>query len=972
MASERSPKRRRTGNATVSANAIAQANATLQVFLGQQQNRWMQGYAPPSTTNGESSAVSSARKERDTLATSRGNREQEPNAEGATRRTDAQFHGGLNVVEYESPTIINGPSAIPESIPTGTLDSMARTAAQPGLPSPAASDENGASPTVGVQKPANQIGSAIQPGVRPTRGRPPSTDHSHPAAIQTGSPAHRVHQQGPSRQRQQHSQTPSTSINFNRFVNVQTAGQLPPNAHGRSSPLVPSQPFVPAPQTPHQAQDSMLSQMVMFQRYQAFRKKEAPKYQLSGVDRGRLQLLEQAIDRADLFYIVLSQIHCLTNTPDLIPKSAQGLDPRCFQYLDSLICSTDSLSPNVREWLSTFPAPILKIYFSTQSAAIYEPMVAQVEESLRLLPQHWDRIVTESKSRQAPPLVEDLYDTFRLPSAVFQTTAFRAISRLVLDPDQFMWPEKGIDRLEILHKMDQMWFTQNSRRSPEEKSWAYRAFRITKEAWRAHEQRIREQQRQQPQNGQNQQPPHFIYPPDAFAAFQPRVGNFIPVVSATAMHYQTAAQQQQAMIATGLSLAQNPQRCLHPSITPAMRQQAAMAQPQNGPLMPQKQLAIPGFVYPRENEMPRAQPTNPDPIRSALHQAHLRSPTLGRVEAHPGAPRLYRHINGFALSPKKINKDLPVQTITFDIPQQNFERIPATVPSKRAGEPPSRPLTENSHTYRLRCASYPSDIGFPSESTWVVADNYWPENLYLEFNGVMLEPRRKLHHNRYLPIDLTHLVKHGENSIKAIVNRTSTDPRAFEYVLAVEIVGVTSHESIKTQLRTISAADTLKAIKTSLSSGNDDDDLAVTSSNLTIKLFDPYSSSKIFDTPVRGSACSHKDCFDLETFLSVCKREKPGWPTLVDCWRCPLCRGDVRPQTLIIDGFLVEVRKQLEKRNLLSTRAIVIEADGSWKPKEEERTGVRSPSLEREERSSSEKNVTSSASKKAVEIIEID
>lgn len=66
----------------------------------------------------------------------------------------------------------------------------------------------------------------------------------------------------------------------------------------------------------------------------------------------------------------------------------------------------------------------------------------------------------ESKKREAPPLVEELLDVFELPSPVFHRTAFRAICRLILQPGEFLYPEKGIDRLEYLHTLDQMWFAR--------------------------------------------------------------------------------------------------------------------------------------------------------------------------------------------------------------------------------------------------------------------------------------------------------------------------------------------------------------------------------------------------------------------------------------------------------------------------------------------------------------------------------
>lgn len=79
----------------------------------------------------------------------------------------------------------------------------------------------------------------------------------------------------------------------------------------------------------------------------------------------------------------------------------------------------------------------------------------------------------------------------------------------------------------------------------------------------------------------------------------------------------------------------------------------------------------------------------------------------------------------------------------------------------------------------------------------------------------------------------------------------------------------------------------------------------------------------------------HIDCFDLETFLQT--RRRKGNVSVADQWRCPICNADARPPQLIVDGFLEEVRATLEKQGALQTRAIVVQQDGSWKPKAEVR-----------------------------------
>ena len=66
---------------------------------------------------------------------------------------------------------------------------------------------------------------------------------------------------------------------------------------------------------------------------------------------------------------------------------------------------------------------------------------------------------------------------------------------------------------------------------------------------------------------------------------------------------------------------------------------------------------------------------------------------------------------------------------------------------------------------------------------------------------------------------------------------------------------------------------------------------------------------------------------------------------MLDEWRCPVCNADARPQNLILDCFLVEVREELLRQKRLSTKAIVIEADGKWRPKLETRDDIQGESL---------------------------
>lgn len=208
-------------------------------------------------------------------------------------------------------------------------------------------------------------------------------------------------------------------------------------------------------------------------------------------------------------------------------------------------------------------------------------------------------------------------------------------------------------------------------------------------------------------------------------------------------------------------------------------------------------------------------------------------------------------------------------------------------------------------------------------------------------NGRDLEVRRKLHQGKDLPIDVTDNLRSGLNTLEIFLNPGPDDPDASNYALAIETVGVKWEETIVKECgkRERASEDVLAAIKTSLNGGgsaldNDDDDLIMVSGNITIDMVDPITQNTTLTIPVRGLDCTHWSCFDLPAFLQSRMFPDRGI-SAVDVWRCPICRGDARPQSLIVDGFVLEARKKLDQDGKQKVRAIIVEADGSWRPKPE-------------------------------------
>jgi hypothetical protein len=425
-----------------------------------------------------------------------------------------------------------------------------------------------------------------------------------------------------------------------------------------------------------------------------------------------------------------------------------------------------------------------------------------------------------------------------------------------------------------------------------------------------HHRHVQQQQQQQRQSHQTQQRQpqlqHQQQPPQRQQQLQ---------------HQQREQQQQQQLV--------SPQAMSRPAASPALpsprhRQGSTALLPRLG--------------------LRQQQQREPVPPRLSLHQAHLRSPTLQASRLSPAVNYFWQ---GFVAEPQRVtNANNKIQKLSFRLHKKELAALAGLLPTP-PGAPERRAISEESKMIRLRCVKWPQSER-PPDHDWAVAPNSWIPHSYFKFNGVSLELRKKLHNGRDKPVELTGLARAGLNALEVVVMSSTNDTKHHDYLLAIEYLGALSNAKIKQrcQEQAVSAAQTISDIKRKLSSSiiDDDDDMVVVESTLTINLRDPYSASKMCDTPVRGRACLHNECFDLDTFLETRKRKGED-VTSADQWHCPICKADARPHTLLIDEFLVKVREELARRGLLDTRAIEVDKEGRWRPKVEERDphGVQDP-----------------------------
>lgn len=339
-------------------------------------------------------------------------------------------------------------------------------------------------------------------------------------------------------------------------------------------------------------------------------------------------------------------------------------------------------------------------------------------------------------------------------------------------------------------------------------------------------------------------------------------------------------------------------------------------------------------LIPPANKASRFNP-HPTPTSSALHQAHLRHPTIQAFngDGTDTSTKLYRYVAKLALPPQTIKARSRIFVWSFQVPEVDFRKIPPDTPGSH-GAPARREVFSGSQMYRIRCAKFQSPEVHTNESDWTALESVWPPYLFVEINGVHVDIRRKQHHGKDLPVDITPHVKEGVNKVIAGLIGPPKEDDLAQYALAVESIHVIDHKHALEVAVSVPAHKVLEQIKASLTSKpGDDDDLTVVDNTITIDLIDPFSA-RIFDIPVRGLSCRHRECFDHEIYLQT---RNENWSCMVDEWRCPICGADARPQNLIVDCFLAEVKEELVTQKRIDTKTIVIDENGTWRAKRETR-----------------------------------
>ncbi len=331
---------------------------------------------------------------------------------------------------------------------------------------------------------------------------------------------------------------------------------------------------------------------------------------------------------------------------------------------------------------------------------------------------------------------------------------------------------------------------------------------------------------------------------------------------------------------------------------------------------------------------PNLNQIQPNPTWNALHQAHVRSPILSVYDLEGKSinmKKTFRYIKQVIMPPGQLSRKKLCLHWTFNIEKALADTLARDTPGSD-GSPPRRTLVPGTRLCRVRCIRVNKAHGIFSPHEWVVSENVWHTSTAIVLNGSALEIRKKSHHGKDLPIDVTSYIREGMNSISTAVIGFSADSIAL-YAIGIEIIEVIEEQLLKRGIAVLPGQEACaRMIDRSKSV---DPEVLVVDAQLVIDLKDPFSA-QIFEVPVRGTHCRHNECFDRDIFLETRNSTRAEEPCQPDAFRCPICGADARPQNLVIDGFLVQVREKLQQTNRLDAKAIVLRPSGEWDIKEEE------------------------------------
>ncbi|KAM3449967.1 hypothetical protein MY3296_006495 [Beauveria thailandica] len=674
--------------------------------------------------------------------------------------------------------------------------------------------------------------------------------------------------------------------------------------------------------------------------------------------RERCLLLSAACKRHDITYIIMHHIYCIWSHSKehayqiMLPFAPDAIDT-AFAALSVLVKTNDALSPAQLDWFHRFPA-------QTFDSLVPSPILARViKDILRLLSAfatRWPDFRARIISRSFPALVCEMRDVLQCSSSIVQNIIFHTSRRLLGCPDGYL-----MDVFQNLFDRDRTFESVISfnRFPPDHIQQTRQALVMNYTRLITH---IRSQAHSISHVFQSIDAPGAHTARDPAVALTPRSSavqpndqihlNQRPVVSASMRFLGSGnstfvgSSPNQPFRSSGPTIHASygtqspipfPPRVQPPSIPNVMLHHVQPTVPLKTNLAPSLAAfleATPGKVFRRipESEYPPSAYGLPS-LMVGLHLARQRSPRRVPLDNEP--VRYYQYVDNLVVQPIRLEVSMKLNKIEFSLSKDQLQRLPLRQESDIRSLPVVR-FEDNTLRFRVRVCRFPSGNNEMSESKWSRASTFWPEQIHVMINSIPCLLSRKQHFHTDLPVEITTNVKSGDNELHVSLPSLSENEFGYDYFVGVEIVTTQKYASVWRAITTKphSSADTTRDAIKHRYRLHDSDEIALLSCTWKVSICDPISS-KMCDTPVRGIDCKHFECFDLENWLQT-RPLKPeaskNEPCLVDCWACPICGGDARPNQLRICDYFSDVVKQLRETGISEMRTIVISENADWQP----------------------------------------
>ncbi|KUI63295.1 Zinc finger MIZ domain-containing protein 1 [Cytospora mali] len=225
------------------------------------------------------------------------------------------------------------------------------------------------------------------------------------------------------------------------------------------------------------------------------------------VERPRFQLLRDACEAKDIFYLTLHKLYCLWSLNDKKASSYLRCDPESvrigFGIVTTVLKKNDGFYKSNLTWCARFPGRSLD--------PRRNPIVNQIATFLSSLARHWTALHDNTFNRHYPYLMDELVGQLQCYSTVLQKLLFTAARRRmgILDGPLGIEIEAHFRRDQEEHFIDGQYRTFASPNDPgglekrnERLIQSYRE--IFAKAWTEHE--LREEQRRQQQPHDQQHP----------------------------------------------------------------------------------------------------------------------------------------------------------------------------------------------------------------------------------------------------------------------------------------------------------------------------------------------------------------------------------------------------------------------------------------------------------------------------------